>query len=81
MESFNKKENIDIIIIVNPVRITYEKYIKLEKIYSPHYEKIFEQMPTLKDVSSNTDNQNHYQEATLKKLEHGKEYLEGKAPC
>ena len=73
-----KKENIDIIIIVNLVRITYEKYIKLEKIYSSHYEKIFEQMPTLNDVSSNTDDQNHYQEVTLKNLEHEKEYLETK---
>ena len=67
--------------IVNLVRITHEKYIKLEKTYSSHPEKIFEQMPTLQDVLSNIDDQNRYQGATLKNLEHEKEYLESNVSC
>ena len=52
-----QKENTDIITIANLVRITHEKYIKLGKIYSSHPENFFEQMPTLKDVLSNIDDQ------------------------
>ena len=76
MSLATQKENTDISTIVNLVRITGEKYIKLEKIYSSHPEKCFEQMPTLKDVLSNIDEQNRYQGATLKNLEREKEYLE-----
>ena len=49
-----QKENTDIITIVNLVQITH---IKLEKIYSSHPEKIFEQVPTLEDVLSNIGDQ------------------------
>ena len=41
-----QKEKTDIITIVNLVQITHKKYIKLEKIFSLHPEKIFEQMST-----------------------------------
>ena len=67
--------------IVNLVRITHEKYIKLEKIYSSHPEKIFEQTPTLKDVFSNIDNQSPYQGAMLKNLEREKECVERNMSC
>ena len=45
-----QKVDTDIISIVNLARITHKKYITLEKICSSHLERIFEQMPTLKDV-------------------------------
>ena len=67
--------------IVNLVRITHEKYIRLEKIYSSHPEKIFEQTPTLKDVFSNIDNQSPYQGAMLKNLEREKECVERNMSC
>ena len=73
MSLATQKENTDIITIVNLVRITHEKYIKLEKIYSSHPEKIFEQMSTLKDVLSNIDDQNCYQGTMLQNLEREKE--------
>ena len=76
-----QNENTDIIAIVNLVRATHLKYMKLKKIYSSHPEKIFEQMPTLKDVLSNIDDQNHYQGATLKNLESEKKYLERNVSC
>ena len=76
-----QKENTDIITIVNLVQITHEKYIELKKIYSSHPEKSFEQMPTLKDVLSNVDNQNRCQGATLKNFECDKEYLERNVSC
>ena len=69
--------NIDIITIVNLVRATHEKYTKLAKIYSSHPEKIFEQMPTLKEVLSKINDQNQYQGTKLKYLQREKDYLEG----
>ena len=71
-----QKENTDIITIVNLARITHKKYIRLEKIYFPHPENIFEQMPILKDLLSNIGDQNRCQGATLKNLKRGMEYLE-----
>ena len=62
-------------------RIAHEKYIILEKIYSSHPEKIFEQTPILKDVLSNIDDQNRYQGVTLKNLEREGEYLERNVSC
>ena len=76
MSLVTQKENTDIITIVNLARITHKKYIRLEKIYFPHPENIFEQMPILKDFLSNIDDQNRCQGATLKNLKRGMEYLE-----
>ena len=71
-----QKENTDIITIVNLARIINIAR-KLEKIYSlPHPETISEQLPTLKDVLSNIEDQNCYQGATLKNVECKKEYLQ-----
>ena len=74
-EKHKKRTLISLLLLIlfnNPRK----KYIKLEKINSSHAEKIFEQMPKLKDVSSNIDDQTHYQGAMPKNTEHEKENLE-----
>ena len=66
--------------VVNPVRITHNKYIKLEKI-SSHPEKILEQMPTLINVLSIIDDQSHYQGVMFKSIERKKYSLERNLSC